>query len=210
MKIAIELNNIVRDFNAQVLKYYIKDIDPLFDDENIDLNSTDILSVLPFKTKKDRKTFREIDYPYELFGCARTTSKHLHVDIEKWLEEHKDDEVIYFSLNERDLTIQSTFFFLSKGSRVRNVLFPKNAKDIWNYCDVAVTLNKDVVKTKPTDKKCVLIKKTDNQKLEPYADVAYESLNDLLNDENFGTKLEYQTKRKNFLNKILPIRWLTK
>lgn len=213
MKIAIELNNIVRDFNTQVLKYYVKDIDPMFDDEKVDMESTDILPSLPFKSKKERKIFKEIDYPYELFGCAKTMSKHLHVEVEKWLEEHKDDEIIYFSLNERDLTIQSTFFFLSKGSRVRTILFPKKPKDIWNYCDVAVTLNKDVVKSKPVGKKCVLIKKTDNKNLEIKVDAAYESLDDLLNDKDFNAKLEAQAEdnqQTNFLRKIFNTKWLTR
>ena len=95
MRIAIELDNIVRDNNAQALKYYWKGYDNNFD-EDVDLGCSDLLSMLPFKSNKARKEFREIDYPYELFGCAKTTQKNLHVEMEDWMESNEDIEVILF------------------------------------------------------------------------------------------------------------------
>lgn len=184
MRIAIEIDNIVRDNNSQALKYYRKGFDPSFDEE-VDLNCTDLLSILPFPSKESRSVFKEIDYPYELFGCANTCYKHLHVELEDWLEEHEDDEIIYFALDESRLMIQSTYFFLSKGSRVRTVIFPKNPEEIWKYCDVAITINKGVIDSKPEDKKVILIKKSDNTELLEKADMVYESLIDLLRDEDF-------------------------
>ena len=70
MKIGIELNNIVRNINFQLVKYYKKDIDKNFDDENINYNVTDILPNLKFKNKKSKKEYVYVDYPYEIFGCA--------------------------------------------------------------------------------------------------------------------------------------------
>ena len=102
MRIAIELDNIVRDNNAQALKYYWKGYDNNFD-EDVDLGCSDLLSMLPFKSNKARKEFREIDYPYELFGCAKTTQKNLHVEMEDWMESNEDIEVIYFSLHRLNL-----------------------------------------------------------------------------------------------------------
>ena len=89
MKIAVELNNIVRDYNAQLLKYYRKAFDADYEDENLDLDCSDLLYHLPFNSEKERKTFKEIDYPYELFGCAKTTHKHLHVGVSEWLEKKR-------------------------------------------------------------------------------------------------------------------------
>lgn len=207
MVIAIELNNIVRDYNTQLLKYYRKAYDANFDDENMDLNCTDLLPLLPFKSNKERKIFKEIDYPYELFGCARTTSRHLHVEITDWLSENEDIEVIYFSLGESGLMIQSTYFFLSKGSKIRTMIFPKNAKDIWNYCDVAVTLNKEVVDSKPDDKKVILIEKNDNKQLKKKVNLVYPSLYKLINDKDLKVKLDNsKTNKNNFIKKHLQ--WL--
>lgn len=95
MIIAVELNNIIRDFNNQVLKYYCKEYDEDALDD-VDLKCTDLLSVIPFESQEARKTFKEIDYPYELYGCAKTMHKHLHVELSDWLDEHEDIEIIYF------------------------------------------------------------------------------------------------------------------
>lgn len=193
MKIAIEIDNIVRDNNSQALKYFRKECDSTYgDDENeIDLNCTDLLSKLPFPSNESRVVFKEVDYPYELFGCAKTTHKHLHVEVEDWLGEHEDDEIIYFSLGESDLMIQSTYFFLSKGSRVRTVLFPKNAEEIWKYCDVAVTINEDVVNSKPENKKVIVIAKSDNKELQENKNTSliYNNLISILKDSKFTEKL---------------------
>ena len=43
MKIGIELNNIVRDINKQIVKYYKKDIDKSFDDKNVNYNVLNII-----------------------------------------------------------------------------------------------------------------------------------------------------------------------
>lgn len=196
MIIAVELNNIIRDFNNQVLKYYCKEYDEDALDD-VDLKCTDLLSVIPFESQEARKTFKEIDYPYELYGCAKTMHKHLHVELSDWLDEHEDIEIIYFSLNESDLMVQSTYFFLSKGSRVRTMIFPKKPEEIWNYCDVAVTLNKKIVDSKPQDKKVIVIKKSDNKQLQNKANLVYNDFISILKDEEFEEKIRINNKQDN-------------
>lgn len=202
MRIAVELNNIVRDYNSQVLKYYLKGYNPSFDDETVDLKCTDIMNVLPFKSKAEKKTFKEIDYPYELFGCARPVSKHLHVNLSDWLEDNPNVEVIYFTIGESDLMIQSTYFFLSKGSRVKTMMFLKEPKEIWDFCDVVVTLNKEIVESKPNDKKVIVIKRSDNEDLQKQADACYTKFIDMLSDEELKNKLILSNKKTSYIKKI--------
>lgn len=211
MRIAVELNNIVRDFNSQVLKYYRKEIDPSFDDSKIDLKVTNLLDELPFKNQAERNTFKQIDFPYELYGCAKTTSKHLHVNLSDWLDENEGVEVTYFSIGESNLMIQSTYFFLSKGSRVKTMKFIDNPKEIWDDHDVVVTLNKEIVNSKPSDKKVIVIKKNDNEDLQKKADVVYEKFIEILADKDLYKKLvcsrpkiSFKNKLTNKINKILP------
>lgn len=209
MRIAVELNNIIRDYNNQVLKYYRKEIDPAFDDEKVDLQCSDLLEELPFDNAT-RKTFKEIDFPYELFGCAKTISKHIHVNLSDWLDDHEDVEIIYFSLNESNLMIQSTYFFLSKGSRVKTMIFLDDPKKIWEFCDVVVTINKDVVNSKPADKKVIVISRSDNKVLQKKADAVYNKFVDMLNDKKIINLLGLKEKTS-FVNKIkkyLP--WIKK
>ena len=63
-------------------------------------------------------------------------SKELPSLLNNWLSEltnyEEDDvEISFFSLNEEALTIQSSYFFLSKiGTRVRKIVFPKNIEEM--------------------------------------------------------------------------------
>ena len=210
MTIAVEIDNIIRDNNSQALKYFIKDYDPSFDEDSADLNCTSLIDELPFTSKEGKKYFKELDYPYELFGCARTISKHIHVELSDWLDEHEDVKVIYFSTNTSDLIIQSTYFFLSKGSRVKTVMFLDDPKNIWEFCDIAITINKDVVDSKPNNKQVIVIAKSDNKNLQEKADTIYNTFHDFLIDKPFDAKiLKSAVKKTSIKNKIfnLPIKF---
>ena len=195
MKIGIELNNIIRDINYQLVKYYKKDIDKSFDDENFNYNVTDVLSKLKFKNKKAKKEYVYVDYPYEIFGCANTMDKNLSVSINNWLislyeRENQNIEVCAFSDKEENLTIQSTYFFLSKiGSRIREMIFPIKVEEMWDKCDVIITNNTKVINSKPNGKVVILINNDSNYKMKKKCDLNYNSLLDLINDENFIEKV---------------------
>lgn len=210
MKIGIELNNIVRDINGQILKYFKKDIKKDYDDKNVDLNVLNISETLPFKSGKARKTFLYIDYPYEIFGCAKNMHRNLQVRLTDWIDslnkrDEEQCELTHFSLKEDALTIQSTYYFLSKtGTRVREMYFPKDGKDMWNICDVLITTDERIVKTKPSNKVVVLIKKNDNAELIKHADLVYDNLLDLMDDTDFYDKVQNIRYQKSSLwNKVV-------
>ena len=130
MTIGIELNHVVRNINGQMLKYYAKDIDPSIDIEEINDKEDVLEKYLKFPSKHDKNEFIYIDYPYEIFGCVKTMEKNLPISITNWLSdisdiEDKEIKIIFYSLGEEALTIQSSYFFLSRiGTRVREVIFP--------------------------------------------------------------------------------------
>lgn len=195
MKIGIELNNIVRDINKQIIKYYKKDIDKSFDDKNVNYNVTNIIDIIDLKSKKAKFEYMYVDYPYEIFGCAPTMHRNLAVTINNWIAElnNKEDDVYdikLFSLKEEGLSIQSTYYFLSKiGCRIREMFFPKDGKDMWEKCDVIVTLNERIIDNKPEGKVVVLINKDDNENLQNKVDLKYDSLMDLITDTEFFNKV---------------------
>ena len=197
MKIGIELNHIVRDVNSQMLKYFKKDIQKDFDDKDVDLNVSNFIETLPFKTKKQKNDFLYVDYPYEIFGCARTKHRNLANSITQWEIDmnNKDNgekyELVHFSLKENALTIQSSYYFLSKiGSRVRETYFPTDGKDMWKVCDVIITTDSRIIKNKPENKVCVLIRTNDNENLEEYADLVYDNILEVISDDDFLLKVE--------------------
>ena len=204
IKIGIELNGVVRNVNKQILKYYQKDINPSLDLDETD-EKDDVFKYAKFESLTDKNDFIYIDYPYEIFGCAKTMSKDLPMLMNNWLSEltnYEDDdvEVSFFSLDEEALTIQSSYFFLSKiGTRVRKIIFPKDIKELWLEYDVVVSGSKEVLNyfDKKTNDHTYVIKVENNINKECNSNKTYDSLDDIIKDEALLEELQKFVNNKN-------------
>jgi hypothetical protein len=205
IRIGIELNDVVRNINKQILKYYQKDIDPSLDLDEVD-EKDDVFKYAKFDSNKSRNEFIYIDYPYEIFGCAKTMTKDLQVEMNNWLNEltnYEDDnvEIYFYGLNEESLTIQSSYFFLSKiGTRVRKVIFPRDLNDLTKDTDVIVTANKKVVDFLDGKKGIysILINNNINSECKDKANANYDSLSDVIKDEGLlNTLHEFVLNKEN-------------
>ena len=186
IKVAIDINHVIRNINYQILKYYNKDIDPSLDIEEIDVKD-DIFKYLDFVTDTNKKEFIYTDYPYEIFGCAKASEKNLPSEINKWLYEltnyEKDTvDVSYFSLGEDALTIQSTYFFLSKiGTRVRKVVFPLTDEEAIKDADVIISTDGKLL-SQAEGKYRVLIRTKFNEEYHKKFEYECDSLSEVIND----------------------------
>ena len=197
LTIGVELNHVVRNINKQILKYYAKEFDPSMDWEELDDKVDVIEKYTNFKSKFEKNNFIYIDYPYEIFGCANTMEKKLAVRITNWLSditniEDEDIRIIFYSLDEDALTIQSTYFFLSKiGARVRKVIFPKTIDELWGECDAVITARNEFFEREtPEGKKVILINRDFNKEHKDEAFLNYDNLSDVIDDNNFFNKIK--------------------
>ena len=195
--IGVELNHVVRNINKQIIKYYAKEYAPDVDPDDIDDREDVLKTFAKFDSKYERNNFLFIDYPYEIFGCANTMEKKLAVKITNWLTdisniEDEDIRIIFYSMNEEAITIQSTFFFLSKiGTRVRKVIFPKSIEEVWEECDVVITARDEFFEKEiPEGKKVVLINRPFNKDCKDKALLNYDNLSEIITDEEFFNKLK--------------------
>ena len=195
--IGVELNHVVRNINKQIIKYYAKEYAPDVDPDDIDDREDVLKTFAKFDSKYERNNFIFIDYPYEIFGCANTMEKKLAVKITNWLTdisniEDEDIRIIFYSMNEEAITIQSTFFFLSKiGTRVRKVIFPKSIEEVWEECDVVITARDEFFEKEiPEGKKVVLINRPFNKDCKDKAFLNYDNLSEISTDEEFFNKLK--------------------
>ena len=195
--IGVELNHVVRNINKQIIKYYAKEYAPDDDPDDIDDREDVLKTFAKFDSKYERNNFIFIDYPYEIFGCANTMEKKLAVKITNWLTdisniEDEDIRIIFYSMNEEAITIQSTFFFLSKiGTRVRKVIFPKSIEEVWEECDVVITARDEFFEKEiPEGKKVVLINRPFNKDCKDKAFLNYDNLSEIITDEEFFNKLK--------------------
>jgi len=195
--IGVELNHVVRNINKQIVKYYAKEYAPDVNPDDIDDREDVLKTFAKFDSKYERNNFLFIDYPYEIFGCANTMEKKLAVKITNWLTdisniEDEDIRIIFYSMNEEAITIQSTFFFLSKiGTRVRKVIFPKSIEEVWEECDVVITARDEFFEKEiPEGKKVVLINRPFNKDCKDKAFLNYDNLSEIITDEEFFNKLK--------------------
>lgn len=190
MKIAIDINDVLRDYTTQFKKYYIKSIDPSFEIEDKDINSFDFFEVFPFKDRNAYNMFKYVDYAFELFGRAEATEKMLPYRFNDWtqktlrnLDEDKVPEIMIVCPFETGLAIQSTYAFLSKiMSRVREVYFPVDSATIWDRCDILITANPNLIKNVPEGKTVIKIETPYNISAE--AKYSFKSMTDVINDPN--------------------------
>lgn len=211
LRIGIELNGVLRNVNYQMCKYYAKDINSEFTFDKIDIDNMNPAETLKFPSKKKFNEFVYIDYPYEIFGCATSMQRGLEARFTEWLEKLPDDEreefdVGVFGLDEEALTIQSSYFFLSKfGCRTRHVSFPKSAEDAWNEFDVIVTCNPDIIRSMPKGKKFVMIERNNNKRYAKKAAAVYKTAKEAFEDPGLVDKiLDAGTgKKETFINKII-------
>lgn len=209
VRIGIELNGVLRNVNYQMCKYYAKDIDPLFTFDKKDIDNLNMRDTLKFNSKKEFNEFVYVNYPYEIFGCANAMQRGLQAQFTNWLAKLPDFEkekfdVGTYSLNEEALTIQSTYFFLSKfGSRVRTMYFPESTEELWEKFDVIITCDPDVIRSTPKGKRVIIIRRDNNKRYEKNAFACYDTMKELLGDTKLLDKLCAEKQEKdNFFKKL--------
>lgn len=190
IKIAIDINDVIRDNSEQILKVYKKFIDNYCTKEKSDLVNFDTFEDLDFNSRDEYENFKYVDYAYEIYGRAEPVEKILPYRLNDWLqttmrdfEEDKIPEIIFVSPFEIGLTIQATLSFLSRiGTRVREIYFPIDSMSIWDRCDILITANPNLIENKPEGKKVFKINAPYNT--EAKGDYEYDSLLDIIYDKD--------------------------
>jgi hypothetical protein len=184
MKIAIDLNDVLRDYTRNFAKYYKQGKDRTFDMSSLTkLYTNDMFELFPFKSIDEYHRFIYEDYAWELYGKCETRTRSLTSDFKNWVTKTIFDididepiDVIIVSPMEYGLSVASSYFFLSKlGVPVREVFFPTDASQIWEKCDILVTANPYLLSIKPEGKKSVRIEMEYNEESEydaTYADAS--------------------------------------
>jgi len=182
MRIAIDINDVVRDFSNNFVRYYLEGYNREFDLSDFEFWTNDYTALFPFKSKQSYNNFVYNDYAFELFGKCGTCYRGLEQELNTWTEQTIKDidteepiDIIFVSPMEYGLSIGNTYFFLSKlGTKVREVYLPIDSQTIWDTCDVLITANPNLLNTKPEGKVSIKIKTEYNNDSE-----ANYSFNDL-------------------------------
>lgn len=195
MKIAVDLNDVLRDFTANFGEYFRRCYDEDINLDEIEIETNDLSEVFPFKSRYDYEHFTYEDFAWELFAKCPLCDNGLGAAFSNWVTKTVTDidtedpiEVMIVSPMEYGLTIPSTYWFISKaGCRTREVYLPMDSLTIWDKCDVLITANPKLLKNKPEGKKSVKIVADYNNDCE--ADFTYDNMLDFLSDDEHTKQL---------------------
>lgn len=195
-RIAIDINDVVRDYSKQFLNVYTKFINPNFELGENGIDDFDFINVFPFINRNGiadaqlLNKFKYEDYAFEIYGRAATTSASLPSMLNLWLQNtmrNFDEEIVpdimFVSPFEYGVSIQATLSFLSRiGIRAREYYFPVDSMTIWDKCDILITANPNLLNNMPDGKISFKIE-TDYNK-EAKSTYSFKSFDDLICDEN--------------------------
>ena len=198
MKIAISINEVLRDFIGQFIYTYEKYIVPEIEEkgkkysevEIEHVTSLNLMDHFEFETINKLNTFLYKEAPLEIFGHADLMSDGLMIHFNRFLSDIKDDEEHEIELVSRevDKSIPSTYFFLSKTAcLIDKIRFVKNNEDEWGDADVLITANSFALSNKANGKISVKVKSQYNKNVK--GDYEIDSLLDFINDEGFRNKI---------------------
>jgi len=198
MKIAISINEVLRDYIGQFIYTYEKYIVPELEKEGKkyseveieDVTSFNLLDHFEFGDINRLNTFLYKEAPLEIFGHADLMSDGLMIHFNRFLSDIKDDEEHEIELVSRevDKSIPSTFFFLSKTAcLIDKIRFVKDNGDEWGDADVLITSNPISLSKKPNSKISVKINSSYNHDVK--GDYELNSILEFINDEDLRNKI---------------------
>lgn len=196
MRIAIDINEVLRDYLRQFANMYKKTIDNSFDIPYDEIDDFNLINIFPFYDDGgniDTMLFNKFKYEdcsFEIYGRAEAMDRMLPADFNLWtqntmrnFDEENIPEIILFSPFEMNLSIQSTLSFLARfGIRVREIHFPIDSIKMWDKCDIMITANPNLLNNKPDGKISFKINAPYNK--DAKGDYEFDSMLDIIHDEN--------------------------
>jgi hypothetical protein len=190
MKIAIDLNGVIRDIflkSEQVYtKYFLEEgsneINSYYDSEkeewvsklngddfeyglNLPVTSMNLIEHFKFKNNEDLYDFFYIDFPMQIFGHSPSISGNTFNILNDLYVDLRDENELTIISDEIGKSKPATLFFLSKyGCLIENINFYSKVtiEKIYDSFDIIVTSNPDLLLLDSIDKKIIKVKTTYN------------------------------------------------
>lgn len=163
MRIAIEINGVLRDTVKKIEqvyeKFYVENIlneQRDFEYEVISpITSLRIQDHLKFKDDDELYDFLYTEHCMEIFGHAPSSEYNSFIDLNDLYVDLRDEHDIMIISDEIGKSKPATLFFLSKfGCQIEKIVFYNQItlKNIWNEFDVLLTASPDLLLNHPEDK----------------------------------------------------------
>jgi hypothetical protein len=199
MKIAIEINGVLRDTTKKIEqvyeKFYIENIlneKREFEYEKIsDITSLKIQNHLKFQDDDELYDFLYTEHCMEIFGHAPSTEYNSFIDLNEFYVDHRDNHDIILISDEIGRSKPATLFFLSKfGCQIEKIVFYNQItlNSVWNEIDLLLTANPDLLLNHPNGKKIIKYNTNYNTEITniPNINTLKDLKNFITDDNNLG------------------------
>ena len=205
MKIAIDLNGVVRDIFTKTeqvyTKFYLDELEETVSSEfnheteewvenkdnetfeyglNLPVTSMNLIEHFKFKEQEDLYNFFYVDFPMQIFGHSPSVSANTFNILNDLYIDLRDDNKVTVISDEIGKSKPATLFFLSKyGCLIENISFYSKVtiEDIYNEFDIIITSNPDLLSIDSDNKTIIKVKTSYNSEYQ--SDYEISSLSDL-------------------------------
>ena len=178
MRVAIELNGVLRDtlkkIQQEYEKWYLEN--PFKEDEEkseyevlSDLITLDILKHLKFKDEDELYSFLYKEHTMEIFGHAGSVETSSMMDLNEFYLDNRDNHDILIVSDEIGKSKPASLFFISKfGCLVETVKFYSEStiNSMWDSIDVLLTANPTLLLNYPKGKTVIKYETSYNKTIE--------------------------------------------
>lgn len=156
------------------------------------------------KSEKTKLTAKEVynrfmyeDYCFEIHAAALMMYKGMDLHVNNFYLKYNNSAEFTILSKENPFSIPPTLFFLSKiTTRIKNYHFVDNSIDMWNYVDVLITTDPEILETKiPWGKKLIKLRKPYNEKINA-GSLEILQINDLIDNQIFEKIIKYKKTTK--------------
>lgn len=193
MKIAFDLNGVVRDIFLKTeqiyTKFYLEDVEEEISSEydeskdewvekndsssfeygmNLPVKSMNLIDHFKFESQDELYNFFYVDFPMQIFGHSPSISANTFNILNDLYSKLRDDNEVYIISDEMGKSKPATLFFLSKyGSLIENIKFYSNTTilNTFDEFDVIITSNPNLLSLSNLNKKIIKVKTTYNEDL---------------------------------------------
>jgi hypothetical protein len=177
MRIAVELNGVLRDTLKKIQQEYEKWYldNPFKEDEEkleyevlSDLTTLDIANHLKFKDKNELYDFLYKEHTMEIFGHAGSVESSGMMDFNEFYLDMRDNHDILIVSDEIGKSKPASLFFISKfGCLVESVKFYSEStiNSLWDSVDILLTANPNLLLNHPENVKVIKFNTTYNTEI---------------------------------------------
>jgi hypothetical protein len=177
MRIAVELNGVLRDTLKKIQQEYEKWYldNPFKEDEEksdyevlSDLTTLDIANHLKFKDKNELYDFLYKEHTMEIFGHAGSVESSGMMDLNEFYLDMRDNHDILIVSDEIGKSKPASLFFISKfGCLIESVKFYSEStiNSLWDSVDILLTANPNLLLNHPENVKVIKFNTTYNTEI---------------------------------------------